>query len=124
ATRTPRAIAWPRYDLLEQPWEELPVEVHESCDTSLMGRVLRSGEAVLCEDIATYADVIQAREALSAAGIRSLAFLPLRVDNTPVGALLCGTRSPTVIAQDEWRLLVELASNLSFALQYRDKQNA
>src|SRR5438874_1719792 len=89
-----------------------------------MGRVIRSGEAVLCEDIATYADVIQAREALSAAGIRSLACLPLRVDNTPVGALLCGTRSPTVIAQDEWLLLVELASNLSFALQYLDKQNA
>src|SRR5205807_1144881 len=62
--------------------------------------------------------------ALSAAGIRSLACLPLRVDNTPVGALLCGTRSPTVIAQDEWLLLVELASNLSFALQYLDKQNA
>src|SRR6266480_1826409 len=124
ATRMARPIGWAGYDFLEQPWEEFPVAVHESGDTSLMGRVIRSGEAVLCEDIATYADVIQAREALSAAGIRSLACLPLRVDNTPVGALLCGTRSPTVIAQDEWLLLVELASNLSFALQYLDKQNA
>src|SRR5437879_13753604 len=89
-----------------------------------MGRVIPSGEAVLCEDIGSHPQVIQGREALSAAGIRSLACLPLRVDSTPVGALLCGTRSPTVIAQDEWLLLVELASNLSFALQYLDKQNA
>lgn len=124
ATRMARPIGWAGYEFLEQPGQEFPVAVHESGDTSLMGRVIRSGEAVLCEDIRTYPHVIHSREALIAEGIRSLAVLPLRVDSTPVGALLCGTRTGTVIAPDEWLLLEELASNLSFALQYLDKQNA
>jgi diguanylate cyclase (GGDEF)-like protein len=123
-TRMARPIGWAGYDFLEQPEQEFPVAVHEPGDTTLMGRVIRTGEAVLCADIATFPHVIDARVKLIAAGIRSLACLPLRVDNTPVGALLLGTRAPTVIAQDEWLLLEELASNLSFALQYLDKQNA
>src|SRR6202030_820171 len=52
------------------------------------------------------------------------ACLPLRVDNTPVGAFLCGTGASAVIGQDELLLLEEVASNLSFALQYLDKQEA
>ena len=50
--------------------------------------------------------------------------LPLRVDNTPVGAFLCGTRAPAASSQEEMLLLEEVASNLSFALQYLDKQEA
>lgn len=123
-TRMARPIGWAGYEFLEQPEQEFPVAVHESGDTTLMGRVIRTGEAVLCADIAAYPHVIDAREALMTAGIRSLACLALRVDNTPVGALLLGTRGSTEIAQDEWLLLEELASNLSFALQYLDKQNA
>lgn len=123
-TRMARPIGWAGYDFLEQPGREFPVAVHESGDTTFMGRVIRTGESLLCSDIATFPHVIHSREALLAAGIRSLACLALRVDNTPVGALLLGTRAPTEIVQDEWLLLEELGSNLSFALQYLDKQNA
>jgi diguanylate cyclase (GGDEF)-like protein len=95
---------------------------HESADSSLMGRVIRTGTSMLCEDIESFPHVISGRTEMIATGVRSLACLPLRVDNTPVGAFLFGSRM--TIASDEMLLLEELAANLSFALQYLDKQDA
>src|SRR5256886_15132638 len=71
-----------------------------------MGRVIRTGEAVLCPDLVSFPHVIHGRDKLIAAGVRSLACLPLRVDNTPVGSFLCGTGGSTVIGLAE-PLLVE-----------------
>src|SRR6202021_3573564 len=45
-------------------------------------------------------------------------------DGPPVGAFLFGPLRGVAIGSDEMRLLEEVASNLSFALQYLDKQNA
>jgi diguanylate cyclase (GGDEF)-like protein len=123
-TRMARPVGWSGYDFLAQPELEFPVADHEAGDTSLMGRVMRTGEAALCEDIKRTSLVIDGRDALISAGIRSLACLPLRVDGTPVGAFLCGTVVSGGIGQDELLLLEEVASNLSFALQYLDKQDA
>jgi diguanylate cyclase (GGDEF)-like protein len=103
---------------------EFHIADHEDGDTSLVGRVIRTGEPLLCEDVARFAHPIQGREGLIAAGVRSLACLPLRVDGTPVGAFLFGAGNRNVIGQDELLLLEEVVSNLSFALQYLDKQNA
>ena len=88
-----------------------------------MGRVIRTGEAALCEDIKQSPFVIYDRERCRA-GVRSLACLPLRIDGTPVGSFLCGTMTSGVIGADEMLLLEEVAANLSFALQYLDKQDA
>jgi diguanylate cyclase (GGDEF)-like protein len=123
-TRMARPAGWAGFEFLVDPGREFPVADHEAGDSSLMGRVMRSGEAVLCEDVASFLHVIHGREALIAAGVRSLACLPLRVDNTPVGAFLCGTKATGLIGPDEMLLLEEVASNLSFALQYLDKQEA
>ena len=124
ATRMARPVGWAGYEFLARPEQEFPVSDHEAGDTSLMGRVIRTGEAILCQDVGRFPHVIHQRDALIAAGVRSLACLPLRVDNTPVGAFLCGTGASAVIGQDELLLLEEVASNLSFALQYLDKQEA
>jgi diguanylate cyclase (GGDEF)-like protein len=123
-TRMARPVGWAGYEFLAQPETEFPVADHEAGDMSLMGRVIRTGEAALCEDINHFPFAIDGREALIAAGVRSLACLPLRVDNTPVGSFLCGTLKSGVISQDELLLLEEIAANLSFALQYLDKQDA
>jgi diguanylate cyclase (GGDEF)-like protein len=123
-TRMARPIGWAGYDFLARPDHEFPVADHEAADASLMGRVIRTGQAVLCEDINRPPFAIDGREALIAAGVRSLACLPLRVDGTPVGSFLCGTATTDVIGQEELLLLEEVASNLSFALQYLDKQDA
>jgi diguanylate cyclase (GGDEF)-like protein len=123
-TRMARPVGWAGFEFLARPGEEFPIADHEAKDTSLMGRVIRTGATTLCQDIESFAHPIDGREALLGAGVRSLACLPLRVDSTPVGAFMVGTRAGAVIGQDELLLLEELASNLSFALQYLDKQDA
>src|SRR6266436_4631379 len=124
ATRMARPIGWAGYEFLAQPDREFPVADHEAADTSLMGRVIRTGQADLCEDIERPPFVIEGRDTLIAAGVRSLACLPLRIDGTPVGSFLCGTMTTGVIGPEELLLLEEVAANLSFALQYLDKQDA
>lgn len=96
----------------------------EAGDTSLAGCVMRTGEAVVCDDVAGSARPVAGRDALLKVGIHSLACLPLRVDETPVGAFLFAAREPKLISRDELLLLQEVAANLSFALQYLNKQNA
>jgi diguanylate cyclase (GGDEF)-like protein len=123
-TRMARPIGWAGYDFLVQPDHEFPVADHEADDQSLMGRVIRTGQAALCEDINQSSFIVDGRDALIAAGVRSLACLPLRIDGTPVGSFLCGTAATGVIGQEELLLLEEVASNLSFALQYLNKQDA
>jgi diguanylate cyclase (GGDEF)-like protein len=123
-TRMAHPVAWTGYGFLNHPGQEFPVADHESGDTSLMGRVIRTGEPLLCDDVASFHHVVHGREALVAAGVRSLAVLPLRVDDTPIGAFLCGTRGNAAISPDEMLLLEEVTSNLSFALQYLDKHEA
>lgn len=122
-TRMARPIGWAGWDFFPQPDHEFPVADHEAEDTSLMGRVIRTGQAALCEDVNQTSFVIDGRDALVAAGVRSLACLPLRIDDTPVGSFLFGTVASGVIGQEELLLLEEVAANLSFALQYLDKQD-
>src|SRR3984957_1536554 len=122
-TRMARPIGWAGWNFFPEPDHEFPVADHEADDTSLMGRVIRTGHAALCEDINRPPFLIDGRDVLIAAGVRSLACLPLRVDGTPVGSFLCGTAAPGAIGQEELLLLEEVASNLSFALQYLDKQD-
>jgi diguanylate cyclase (GGDEF)-like protein len=93
-------------------------------DTSISGRVIRTGEAVFCEDIGAAAIPISGRENLICAGIRSVACLPLTVDDTAVGTFFFGTVETTVFAAEEIKLLREVAANLSFALQYLDRKDA
>jgi diguanylate cyclase (GGDEF)-like protein len=124
ATHMARPVGWAGYDFLPHPGDEFPVADHEAADTSLMGRVIRTGQPALCEDINRPPFVIDGREALIGAGVRSLACLPLRVDDTPVGSFLCGTVTSGAIGPEEMLLLEEVAANLSFALQYLDKQDA
>src|SRR5580658_10643124 len=107
-TRMARAVGWAGYDFLPHPDEEFPVADHEAADTSMLGRVMRTGEAALCEDINQPPFVIDGRDQLIAAGVRSLACLPLRVDGTPVGSFLCGTAMTGVIGAEEMLLLEEV----------------
>jgi diguanylate cyclase (GGDEF)-like protein len=123
-TRMARPIGWAGWDFFKLPDNEFPVADHEAGDTSLMGRVIRTGQAALCEDVYRYPFAIDGRDALIAAGVRSLACLPLRVDGTPIGSFLFGRATTGPIGQEELLLVEEVASNLSFALQYLDKQDA
>jgi diguanylate cyclase (GGDEF)-like protein len=124
ATRMARPVGWAGYDFRCKPDQEFFVADQEGADTSLMGHVMRTGRAALCENISEPHFAIEERDRLIAAGVRSMACLPLRVDGTPVGSFLCGTKTNGGIGAEELLLLEEVASNLSFALQYLDKQDA
>src|SRR5258708_11851938 len=50
-TRMARPIGWAGWDFFPQPDNEFPVADHEAADTSLIGRVIRTGPAALCDDI-------------------------------------------------------------------------
>ncbi len=124
ATRTARCVATGGMEIDVMADAIFPVADSEEGDTSLTGRVIRSGEAVFCDDLAGTTQPIRARETLLGCGIRSLACLPLQIDQTPVGTLMVGTVEAGLIGRDELQLLHEVAANLSFALQYLDKQDA
>jgi diguanylate cyclase (GGDEF)-like protein len=124
ATHTVRPIAFAGV-LAESLFRDaFEVADREGADNTLIGRVVRTGEAALCDDIANSSQPVAGSEQLLAAGIRALACLPLRVDETPVGAFLFGAVEPGLLSDDELKLLQEVAANLSFALQYLDKQDA
>src|SRR5262249_42212590 len=124
ATRMARPVGWAGWEFLSHPDAEFPVADHESADSSLMGRVMRTGEATLCADLERFPYVISYRAELAAAGIQSLACIPLKIDGTPIGALLFGSGQSDIIGADQMLLLEEVAANVSFALQYMDKRDA
>jgi diguanylate cyclase (GGDEF)-like protein len=123
-TRTARPVASGGLHVEASESQIFTVADSEAADTSLTGRVMRTGEAVLCDDLAQSPLPVAGREALLASGIRSLAVLPLRVDETAVGVFMFGAVESGLVSHDELLLLHEVAANLSFALQYLDKQDA
>jgi diguanylate cyclase (GGDEF)-like protein len=123
-TRMARPVGWAGSDFLAAPNADFLIADRESADTSLMGRVIRTGEPVLCADVEQFPYVIDHRRELLAAGIQSLACIPLKVDGTSIGALLFGSGANDVIGLDQMVLLEEVAANLAFALQYLNQHDA
>jgi diguanylate cyclase (GGDEF)-like protein len=93
-------------------------------DSSVTGRVLRTGEIFLCNDIARADRIVASFPTLRAAAFQSIVALPLTVDGTTVGALTLTAQDSNAIGGEELALLGEVAANLSFALQYFEKENA
>ena len=93
-------------------------------DSSVTGRVLRTGEIFLCNDIARADRIVANFPTLRDAAFQSIVALPLTVDGTTVGALTLTAQDSNAIGGEELALLGEVAANLSFALQYFEKENA
>src|SRR3979490_775368 len=71
-TRMARPVGWAGYEFLAPAEQEVSVAEHEARGTSLMGRLIRTGEAMLCPDVESFPHVIHGRDKLIAAGVRSL----------------------------------------------------
>ena len=123
-TRTARFVATGGLSFEGTGKDIFRVADSEAADTSLTGRVIRTGEAVICDDLVATTLPVAGRDEFIACGIRSLACLPLRVDETPIGAFLVGGVESGLMGVDELELLGEVAANLSFAMQYLEKQDA
>ena len=123
-TRTARPAAWSG-SVDQQVVQQLTFNIADSAadDTSVIGRVMRSGQVMVCNDLQNLEMPLVARAALLDDGFRSVVALPLLVDNTPVGALMLTSYDLGAVADEESRLLRELVANLSFGLQYLHKED-
>jgi diguanylate cyclase (GGDEF)-like protein len=93
-------------------------------DSSVTGRVLRTGEIFLCNDISSADRSVANFPTLRDRSFESIVGLPLCVDGTAVGALTLTAKDRNAISAEELNLLEEVAANLSFALQYFEKESA
>jgi diguanylate cyclase (GGDEF)-like protein/PAS domain S-box-containing protein len=123
-TRTARPIVWAGAHDADIGNRIFCVAQTPAEDSSVTGRVLRSGEMFFCNDIEKLHEASPTWLGFHKANFRSIAALPLTVDGTTVGVLLLTAPDADSLTDDETRLLREVAANLSFALQYFEKENA
>ena len=120
-TRVARPVAWAGENVQDLQDVTFPVDESDSTVTSL---VLRTGEATISgHDTEPQTGDDDSRDPIPRS-VHSYACLPLTVDATTIGALMFGAMPGTSMSEEELRLLKEVAANLSFALQYLEKQDA
>ena len=123
-TRTAKPAAWSG-SVDTQSVQQLTFSIAENPgdDSSAIGRVLRTGMPLICNDLQALDMSLAARAPLLDAGFRSVVAFPLLVDRTPVGALMLTSYDTGAVGDEESRMLRELVANLSFALQYLHKED-
>jgi diguanylate cyclase (GGDEF)-like protein len=124
AMRTARPVAWAGDNVVDLKDVTFRVGEGEDSDNSVTGRVLRTGEAMISSHDAVAASVPGGNPDAIPANVQSFACLPLTVDATTIGSLMFGAAHGASMSEEELRLLKEVAANLSFALQYLEKQDA
>ncbi len=85
-------------------------------------RALREGRPIICNDIKTDAGILAVRPDALARGYRSLAAFPLFVGRQPIGVLALFAAEPDFFDEEEIKLLTQLSGDISFALEYIDKE--
>jgi diguanylate cyclase (GGDEF)-like protein/PAS domain S-box-containing protein len=123
-TRTARPTAWSGA-VDNQAAQQITYSIGETAseDASVIGRVLRTGASLVCNDLQTLEMGLVARASLMDSGFRSVVAYPLLVDRTPIGALMLTSYDVGAVGDEESRMLRELVANLSFALQYLHKED-
>ncbi|MEO8062339.1 MAG: EAL domain-containing protein [Pseudomonadota bacterium] len=123
-TRTARPTAWSG-SVDNSQAQQLTFSIADKAneDSSVIGRVLRTGASMVCNDLQTLEMSLAARAPLMDSGFRGVVAYPLLVDRTPVGALMLTSYDVGAVGDEESRMLRELVANLSFALQYLHKED-
>jgi diguanylate cyclase (GGDEF)-like protein len=91
-------------------------------DASLVGRALRTGQITISTDLTQSEPPVAGRLELLKLGFHSVVALPLTVDGARIGALSLASRESDLLSDEELRVLQDMIANLSFALQYRQKE--
>ena len=86
----------------------------------LSGRAIRERKPMIVNDLARDSRVLLKKEALER-GVRSLAVLPLLVADKAVGVIALYAGEAGFFDEEEMKLLVELAGDISFALDHIEK---
>jgi diguanylate cyclase (GGDEF)-like protein len=85
-------------------------------------RALRHLQPVICNDIATDSSMSEVREELLKRGHRSVGCFPLTVAGRTEVVIALFAGEANAFDQEEVRLLLELADNISFAVDHIEKQ--
>ena len=119
-----RAVPWYRLGLNadSNSCESFPIADGTESDTSLIGRALRTGEITISTDLTKTEPPVLCREQLLAEGFKSVVALPFSVNGARVGVLSLASRESDQLSDEELLLLQDMIANLSFALQYRQKE--
>jgi diguanylate cyclase (GGDEF)-like protein len=83
---------------------------------------LRTGEITISTDLTKTEPPVACREQWLAEGFKSLVALPFSVNGARVGVLSLASRESDQLSDEELVLLQDMIANLSFALQYRQKE--
>jgi diguanylate cyclase (GGDEF)-like protein len=99
--------------------EKLRACVTESAgrEGGVIGNVLRSGREFVCNNTAQLG-AEHCDELMVHGGLLSVVALPLLVDSTAIAVLVLTARDSDVLGEEELHMLREVAGNLSFGLQY------
>jgi len=87
-----------------------------------VGTAIRSRKHFICNDIEHDPSMLPWREEALKRGYRSNASFPLQLDSQAMGAITFYADAPDFFNEQEIRLLDELASDLSFAMEFREKE--
>jgi diguanylate cyclase (GGDEF)-like protein/PAS domain S-box-containing protein len=101
----------------------LPLTSEKAGDLSVSARAVLERMPVVVRDVRDPA-VGEITRVLSASTVCAAVALPLVVDGTVVGSLALGAGAAGLLDDRELQLLQELAANVSFALQYLERQHA
>jgi diguanylate cyclase (GGDEF)-like protein len=112
------AVAWSGTDALRNA-----LAAPSDASTDIVGEVIRTGKVFLCNDPSTPDLPPELRTAMQSGELPAVVGLPLVVDRTPMGVLLLAARESDAVSAQELRTLREIAGNLSFALQYLQKDS-
>jgi diguanylate cyclase (GGDEF)-like protein len=126
ATDGHHAQPWYRLGVEPDAFEDLsfPISDGTEPDTSLVGRALRTGQITISTDLSQSEPPVAGRLELLARGYHSVVALPLTVDGARIGVLSLASRESDLLSDEELRVLQDMITNLSFALQYRQKETA
>ena len=104
--------------------DRMPMSLDEGTEEGrgLAGRAVRERKPMIANDIENDARLLLRKEALMR-GFRSLVVLPLVVSDNVVGLLALYAESPGFFDDQEMRLLLELAGDISFALQHLEQED-
>jgi diguanylate cyclase (GGDEF)-like protein len=92
-------------------------------DKSIVGQVLTNGMYVVCEDATKLQGTDPLNHVLRGSAARRAVTLPLMLENTAWGVLVLAPSDSRTLAEEELAMLHEVAANLSFALQFQQKDN-
>lgn len=95
-----------------------------SGELSPAARAFRSGIPVICNDISTNPDTQHLWETARLFGLRSLADFPVMKGGVPIGLLIVNAYEVDYFQEHEISLLREAASDISFAIDMMDKDEA